>query len=577
MGCAATHFGLCLTRPPADAGVAIFGFAEFIAALALLVLVFNSTDFLYRFRIAVAPFPLILFTFLATAFIGFGSLLTDLWFAERWPALAWAVSRADIQAALGAFFLLVALLWMWFAFISPPVFGRWNCKHFHHSVFQAIVRGSDTQLPVIGSELARSATPLLRHAAPGLARRGANEDTPRFSKVERYAHDTLLMLGNRKLCRHIVATSPVTAIVVMQEASRLKRYDAPLGEFARNITTEAILNKDSILYLEDDLYANDLVGQIQPFSKAMYGDYRLIEALGSARFSPLDIDWRVAWSFNAAQFDAYCRLVLVTFRSFVAGDHYRGDSQTFYRAFEIIQEGTRDIGRLNGVAPDGEINDALARLSAAVRFVVAAIDILEKRPNLDTGVLRARKGSAGYRDESIFDRLAGLLYELVNHAAWVQTPSDRAWTVQHNAVWSMLRRHGRVWKIVRFKLFRLLFDEIKEMETWPNFQGASLLGFCLNVCGLTEERAGDFGREEKTLRKAIIRWTRRNYLAIVEKAPHVAEHCLSGGISFDAENSRLVKTYIRGTRIEAPKEYLPLLKPRPARRRSRAGGAGKVS
>src|SRR3546814_9252369 len=84
MPCASTLLGICLNPPPADAGSAIFGFAEFVGALALLVLVFNSSDFLYKYRISIAPLPLYRITFIGTIVIGFGALVTDLWFADRW-------------------------------------------------------------------------------------------------------------------------------------------------------------------------------------------------------------------------------------------------------------------------------------------------------------------------------------------------------------------------------------------------------------------------------------------------------------------------------------------------------------
>jgi hypothetical protein len=41
----------------------------------------------------------------------------------------------------------------------------------------------------------------------------------------------------------------------------------------------------------------------------------------------------------------------------------------------------------------------------------------------------------------------------------------------------------------------------------------------------------------------------------------IADACLIGGITFDAENTRLVKTYAKGWKPEPDKEYLPLLAP----------------
>lgn len=45
-------------------GASIFGFAEYISALALLVIVYTIADVRYQFRIAVAPIPLFKLTFI---------------------------------------------------------------------------------------------------------------------------------------------------------------------------------------------------------------------------------------------------------------------------------------------------------------------------------------------------------------------------------------------------------------------------------------------------------------------------------------------------------------------------------
>jgi hypothetical protein len=89
MACPVALLGICLTRPTADAGPAIFGFGEFLAALALLVLVFNSTDPLYRFRVSIAPLPLFRLTFGSIVIIGSGMLLTDRWFQNAGMRFRW--------------------------------------------------------------------------------------------------------------------------------------------------------------------------------------------------------------------------------------------------------------------------------------------------------------------------------------------------------------------------------------------------------------------------------------------------------------------------------------------------------
>ena len=562
MPCASTLLGICLNPPPAEAGSAIFGFAEFIGALALLVLVFNSSDFLYKYRISIAPLPLYNITFIGTIVIGFGALLTDLWFAERWLAFALGFSRAEIHALLGSLFLLVTLQWIWYAFVRPPVFGRSNFRHFLGSTYRSIVRGSDAELTVIGAELAFSAKNLVAtYGATGRSRRQRTEGHVHKDTPEAYANDALMMLGNRKLCRHIVANAPITAIMFMEQATAQKIYDVPLGEFARNITSEALLNKDSILYLEDDLDAFDLVGKQQPFSNAMYGNYLLVEGMSRGRYSPFDIDYRIARSLDGDQFDAYCRIVLITFKDYVTTGRYRGPSSSLNRAFETIENAGSGRGSLDSSAPEDGNEIPRQRLSAAMGFVKDAVTFLSTREDIELGRLRKRDGLAGYREDTVLDRLAEMTFELIHTAAYFQSPPDRVWWVHHNTIWTSFRGEGAAWDAFRFKLSRRLFDEIKDMDEWPNFKGARLLGFCLNVMGLQVGKKTDYDHRFYALRKALLGWTKRNFLVIHRTNPEIAAYCMSGYVSFDEENRRLVKTYIKGTNVEAPKDYLPLDEP----------------
>ncbi len=67
-----------------------------------------------------------------------------------------------------------------------------------------------------------------------------------------------------------------------------------------------------------------------------------------------------------------------------------------------------------------------------------------------------------------------------------------------------------------------------------------------------------FGYAQHALQKAVLAWTKKNYLQLRQVNPDVAEACLIGSITFDEHGSRIVKTYIKGLNREAPKEYLEL-------------------
>src|SRR5688500_10758573 len=80
--CAYEFAGLCFL--PIAATASFFGFKDFIAAVAILVLIYTVTDVRYRFRLEVAPLPLFGIAYFLIGLIGFGSLAVDVWIAERW-------------------------------------------------------------------------------------------------------------------------------------------------------------------------------------------------------------------------------------------------------------------------------------------------------------------------------------------------------------------------------------------------------------------------------------------------------------------------------------------------------------
>lgn len=53
------------------------------------------------------------------------------------------------------------------------------------------------------------------------------------------------------------------------------------------------------------------------------------------------------------------------------------------------------------------------------------------------------------------------------------------------------------------------------MERFPNFKGAKILAFCLNVMGLKLDRPS-IDKEYKPLHRALIAWTAKNYESIRE-------------------------------------------------------------
>lgn len=545
---------------PSHSGSEIFGFAGFVQALALLVIVYTISDIQHRFRILIAPIPLYPITYIATGIIGLGTLGTDFWFSHQFPTPRILSDQAVCQALFGILFLAVVSLWIWYAFLNPPVFGKWNYKKFSNVLFSYILRGSDAELAMVAAELARSANSLVDISAEIPVRSGPDDmESSKRPGPEEYAYEVFLLIGNRKLCRSMVMNSPGTAIGIFNAMSRLKKYRLPIGQFSTNLTTEAINNSDSILFHEDEGYFSGLFGYVKPFSRSVYGNYDLVESLAThATHSPLDVHYKSFWSWDATRIEAYSRVVLICLEDYARTKWLNQHSYALYRAFNDLKGAPRGLHKLDGESTDYYNSDIYQRLMVVVRFVENAIELLDKHKTDYRTQLRRR--DEAHRRGDIYDHLADMVFELIFHASGVTRPVDTCWSVQHNVVWSpfLQKDGGAALKVVQFKVRRLLYDEIVRMEKFANFKSARVLGVCLNVMGLKEHGRKGFDRQQFALQKAVLSWTKRNFMSIYNDLPEVAEASIMGGISFDKDKSCLIKTYAKLLSREAPEDRLYL-------------------
>ncbi len=255
---------------PLDANTPkIFGFSEFLASLALMVLAWTIVDIRYRFRIMTAPIPLYKVTFMTMSSIGVLTLLTDLWRAEQWLVPKGnLITPAQWQALLGGLFLLTFLAWAWFAFIKPAQFGSSNAKRYYEALKQIIIKGSPSELPVIADEFKKSVKSIIRHSIE------RNESTGKDKRaVATHANNVLLLIAHKKFCRTLVESSSDTILEIFQEIERTKKYKVPMNAFAQNIVNVALANKDSFLFHEADEYGSGLIGATKPLSKAIFSKW----------------------------------------------------------------------------------------------------------------------------------------------------------------------------------------------------------------------------------------------------------------------------------------------------------------
>jgi len=564
--CAYQFLNLCFYAPTDKATASIFGFAEFIGALALLVVVYTITDVRYKFRIRTARLPLLKMAFIVIGIVGFGSLIIDFWMASNWPVLDSFITYSGLQFSYGFLFLSMALLWLFFAFMRPPRFNKGNAKKYLHELYRYVLQGSETELPVIAHELGRSAREIINLSEESPSRRFATADNifTKFFKSEdktgQYAYEILLMIGSRRLCRYMAAVAPATVIEFFLEFSEnIKIKSLPVGQFVRNISTEAILNKDSVLYHEDEGYNSGWLGYVRPFSKAVYGDYDLIEVLSQDHSSPLDLDYKALTRLDPEQFEAYTRVTLITFEGYIK-KYPDGltNSSALNRAFSNIKSATSSIYQINSVT-DWYNTDAYRKFGIAVNFTCDVIRLLNKhgQPLLDF-----RKSTDEYKRGDMYDHVVNLMFEIILAASSVNKDRDTCWTIHHNSVWSDFFSYTEdkdAEKLVLFRLRRALYDEICELSSLPNYKAARILAICLNVMGpVVRDKTYNIDRSYRALHVAAVSWLKKNYLDLIDKQPDVAKACIIGSIFYDEDNKKIIKSYRKGLRLEEPQKYLQL-------------------
>lgn len=525
--------GICFVKLSASEQ-RFFGFAEFLASLALMVLVWTIAEPRYRFRVRTAPLPLYGIAYFVVGSVGFLTLLTDIWRAQEWyvpqgPFL----TPATWQGLLGASVLLTFLSWCWYAFIRPPVFGRFNAQRFERAVLDSVLRGVSTELAVVADELADSMEPLLQWAAN--ENELENQQKARTQSV--CAYRIFLALGDPRFIRPLVASAPQTALALFRAMSTSRQYPTSLRTFARNFVQESIRNKESYLFHEDHGYETGFMGYAKPLTTTMFGRYELVEALEQM----LDPHYEAVSKWDADQWGAYCRLTLLVVKAYAAQSQMGHHSYVLHRAFHMIGQSQASLYKLDGIDSLSDDNEnAYDKLRIRVQLLTDSIDALNGVP-IPKGT-RRRLTQEAHRS-SPYSLLADTAFEIIFGASYVRKPWWPCWQVQHNAVWSQLFHFDRldhpVGKLVKQMIRRRIYDEISRMDQMPNYKGAALVAFTLNVLG-HHPLARSHDRDSRPLKRVVVQWVKQHFHELHTTRPEIAAHCLVEGMTYDARLRRVL-------------------------------------
>jgi hypothetical protein len=534
-------YSLCVLPLEVSNPVKIFGFAEFLTALALLAIVYTTTDFRYRFRIATVPGPLFASTFLVITLVGIESLLTEVWVNEHlYVPVTSGLTYYRWQAFFGLLFMVTCMTWIYYGFLRPPRFGRRNAKKYTRAIVAAVLRGSEADLAVLASEVGRSIPSLVAHAAQA-RQQFAKNGAASVSDVNGAAHDLFGVLADIKMCNAFVVSAPGTIRAFFLELAKREGAGIVAADFARNLTVQALKHAESFIYTEAAGREGGAIAQYRMITSALYGNYSVVEAAAQS-IGHFDIEYRTHRNWGAMELRGYCDIVLVHVKS-SAGEWMEGGSaRAFAVALRVIESNISFL-RFNDAADLDFYSENSSKLNAVVEFfsdTISALNEVAIQKNLKEHELES------FSTHGPFHSLAKLFVAICEEVSRVEGNPGTIWSFYHNRVWGRifdLTGDGPAQTTVIRTAFKLLITKVKYLETMSHYGSAQLLRMLLTVLGLVPHAAGG-NKLIRTMGRWIRHWTRRNFMSIDQRDPEIAALVGTGMLGFDRGQKRISKTYL---------------------------------
>lgn len=541
-GCDAPLVQICL-EPAVYQAVRVFGVAEYLSACAILLLVLSVSDFRYRFRLQIAPYGGQRAAFVAASFVGVLLIAAEFWFMQALPVPAWLNNLPAIQTTLGLVFVLVVLYCCWVVFVSPPTFGPANAERYVSAFYSFIGSGSREQMAVLASELGRSVKRIMDAA-------GQYTSKSRPNSPEAFAYNLLFIIGDKRFCRALVeAASWTIEEIFVDLRDRPNVNKLPLSTFAAAVGAELITNVNSPLPMEVRSTSRSYFGHFKPISISVFGNAALVADL-SEPFGPLDLWAELRSDLTPEHYENYSAAALIFSRDYFEKPRSRwNEGRVLRQTLETLQMSNIDLHQVDGASEGVWYMPQIQKLKVAVKHATELMEIMD-----DAKVAPPKY----YETDTAHDDIAKYIVELIKHAVQVKGPKSTAWLVHHNMIWGDLWtfRDSENIQAIAKKVRRLLYDEIKEMDRYPGFLGARILGYVLSIHGLSSRRY--YQKQFEPLKASAISWARKNYWRLRLDYPDVAEAVLIGSITFDASSNELVKTYARGVTPEPTQERITI-------------------
>lgn len=509
-----------------------FGFSEFFTGLALMILAWTISDVRYRFRINTAFIPLKEVSFFIVFAIGTLVLITDLWRAQQgWVPVGSFMTPELWQFFLGSLYFLTIFTWMWCAFIKPAKFSTTTANRYLKAVNESILQGSPSELAIIADELARSAARIVR---------AATEKTEEINQADLLLH----AIGSNKFCKATLQGAPILISELFNEISSQKKYQIDVEIFTKNIVTAAIENKSSFLYNEIDYYESGFEGVSKPITSALCRDPDIIKNIDTLLFP--NHSRNSSWDIE--QWRAYFRLFRGAFPSSLKINDQKFP-KSIHWALSLIPSIYGDLTsslQLTKLSIHDDLYMRLNELTDLIKYMVTQIDEYD---DVDTQMLLCAKNS-----------VADLIYSLIESSSSVRSPRNVARRIQDEIIWQDLMNSSELRTSTGLEIQGKVHCKLLSViSKCPNLDSVRILGYCLNVLGFHPPQESDaYGNSWREFHNNVLEWVESNIADLLDRFSRMENECFVDGMSYDAENCRLVITYSSDNTSKVSCEYLHL-------------------
>ncbi len=435
--------------------------------------------------------------------------------------------------------------WMKVCFLKPPKFGRFTARNFFKQTFRIIADGNKEELLALAQELMREIPRIVARCPIRQRRVSHDESESSITDVEALAHDLLFLLSDSRFCNLVAEELPTFPAYLVEQTVQFRQFDIPAPLIIRKMVIALLSNRKSALFVENEWLSQGYIGQVKPITKSIFFNWSKIEKLERGVDSPLDMQYPYAQTWDRDTWRVYFGAALQYLNGLVEEELYQQMPSGLRYIFKTTKVAYRAIGYQAEFSDPIDPRNPYWHAKEANNFLAELVNTLSPFDDL---VFFIRKDEYHYGHD-IASEIASISMDAIFAASEVNTTDFRMWDIQHNLVWSPIEwrtaRDTQITRMSRRKLRRMIWEEIKQMNSLPNYRGARCIRFCLNVLDFYDEsihRRHVLKDDSWPLTKVVSNWVRKNYQDLVVTHPPIAEAILPAGIEYDQEEQVLIRT-----------------------------------